>query len=93
MTAEILHVEEKVLERIMVTPGSMEPIQDSPAGPIEIIGTQNGFAVRRSNTTLHDLRYEGGSPLVINFKDGKRLIISPKAPEDWKADPMLDPMV
>lgn len=92
MSAEVKNISQQVLEEVVVKPGEITPPLKTPAGTIQIIGLERGFAIRRPNSTEFDLRYENGESLTFYFKDGRITKVSAASPQDWQASDMLDPM-
>lgn len=91
MAAEIEKVVEIIEEGLSVSPGKMTELK-TPYGAIQIIGTERGFAVRRPGATGPDIRYSNGDSLTIDMKNGTKLKITGRSPQDWQASEMLDPM-
>lgn len=87
MSAEIRHNQEDGTDSLL--PGNMIEI-DTPVGVIQIIGTQNGFAVRRQNSGLHDVLYKEGETFTLSFEGQPKTVIKAVKPESWEAHPVLD---
>ena len=92
MPAEIEKVHETIIKERSILPGTMVEF-NTQAGKIQIIGTEDGFAVRRPEAKHGaDIRYNSGNSLTFLNPDGTKTRIVAERPENWQADPVLDPM-
>ena len=93
MAADIERVTSTIEEGVGIPPGQMVEME-TPAGLIQVIGTERGFAIRRPEARSgQDIRYENGEKVTFTFKDGTVKTITAVAPEDWQANEMLDPLL
>lgn len=66
---------------------------ETPAGTIEVIGTEESFEIGRPGLDKPEMRYSKGDILTIRYQDGKttKVVAIPQIRLEEQA--MLDPMV
>ncbi len=88
MSAELKRLAEEE-EISSVQPGKMVEFV-TPLGKIQVIGTEDGFAVRRVGSGINDMRYKEGETFTLNFKGDVKTVVKAVKPENWQAHSVLD---